>query len=287
MNGSLACRLNYQRAMSRSVAVVVWACALAAAMPGQARAEEVVAEKSAEPGDLELGVDLSTTRFGTAHQTFYQLTLNPTIARRLGRGISIIGAVPLSGGWTPNSSCCRMSLGNLTAGARYQQRLSDELTFWGESSVSAPTSGSDGDQGRNSAYSATVEMSRDAGFYLPGTTTLRLGTGVAYQRARWFISSFAAGHVWLTDGDGLVGNRVVIPLALRAGWRYSERTSWISGLRSVLNPKADDPLAASAETGIRHIRGNVTYEGRIAMALDRASRELDIISFIGTMQWRI
>jgi hypothetical protein len=255
--------------------------------PASALADPVVEERAEKPSPVTLGLAVGGSRYDNDYQSYYQATLVPSVALSIGDGVVLEGAMPVTGGFTPNSSCCRRGLGNATVGARYRLVLDEGLTLTIPGSLSLPTSSSEGEARRNGLYTATAELSRGAGLYLPDTTTARMAAQGQYRRGP-FLAMLAVGTtVWSTAADGGRTNTVVFPVRAEVGWQAWSSLIPSLGLRTLTNPDADSPVVATAEVGASYQHGSALYRLTLSVPLDAESRERNLVSILGALSWKI
>ncbi|MBT8492846.1 MAG: hypothetical protein KJO07_07275 [Deltaproteobacteria bacterium] len=265
------------------------ALGLAAALVSPlAHAQEAsVADHVDARSPVTLGLSVGGSRYDNDYQSYYQATFVPSVAVQLDHGVALEGAMPFTGGFTPNSSCCRYGLGNATVGVRYRAQLGQGFELTVPGSVSLPTASAKGESRRNNLYTATAELSRDAGLYLPDTVSARMAAEVRYRRNRWSAMLGLGTSMWSTSGDDGRESTVVVPGYAEVGWRVIDSLTPTLGIRAIANPGAEQPVAASAEAGASYRRGPVLYQLKLAVPVDRESRERNLLSILGALSWRI
>ncbi|MEY4545408.1 MAG: hypothetical protein RL685_1603 [Pseudomonadota bacterium] len=263
-------------------------CALALS----ARAEALEPTEAREPAETSLtqatallvpaeapvgvvGLDSHATRHGTSYETVYQLSLEPSATLRFG-SLGVSALLPLSTSATYPTFCCRLTLGNATV-AIAQRNVSAGLRHWYEASVSLPTS--HWSDAHASSLAATAALLRDAGYYLPDTTTLRAGLGAELDVTHWLaLSASAAAHHWLRPGEDT--DPLIVPLTAGATLRsgaWSARTSYRSLLR-LLDPGTEERFLSELSAGIAYTWPDSRLETTVSLPLDESLRELGMLS---------
>lgn len=220
-------------------------------------------------------IDSMLTRYGSSHQTFYQLNLKPEFSLKY-KSFRASVIAPLGAGVTVNSSCCRFSFGNLSLQVE-QQRTAKNLSWWTNASISLPTSGLSDSRGHTNGVAATVAITDDAGYFLPDTTTLRANVGGEYPLASTLLLGAEAGaHRWIRGN--MHPDQTLIPLTIYGQLAHSK------SLRSKLAFKSIANLDAVDEHWLHQAAINLSYEwngntlgGSIEMPLDASLRQLDMV----------
>jgi hypothetical protein len=250
-----------------------WLPALLVTVSASAAAREL----PPAPALASVGLETAATRYGTAYETVYQLSLLPSVRLRLD-ALELSASLPLSASATVPTYCCRTTLGNATLAAVYRGDISG-LRFWSALSVSAPTSyWSDA---HASSLAATAALLRDAGYYLPSTTTLRaaLGSEVAVTRWLWLGGSVGANY-WLRQEPP--SNAIVVPLDAYAlvpwGRGWSGR-GLLRTLARLSGPEATgERFLHELSFALAHDADGERIEASVSVPLDESLRELDMLS---------
>ncbi|MEY2930877.1 MAG: hypothetical protein RL033_1626 [Pseudomonadota bacterium] len=229
----------------------------------------------AEAPIVVVGLDSYATRYGTSYETVYQLSLEPSATLRLG-SIEVSALLPLSTSATYPTFCCRLALGNATV-ALAQRNVASGLRHWYEASVSLPSS--HWSDAHASSLAATAALLRDAGFYLPDTTTLRAGLGAELDVTHWLaLGVAAAASYWLRPGEDT--DPLIVPLTgwatLRSG-AWSARTSYRS-LTRLLPPGTEERFLSELSAGIAYTWLDSRLETTVSLPLDESLRELGMLS---------
>jgi len=251
-----------------------WIPLLLGSLASSARAQELVIAP-APPATLAL--ESSATRYGTSYETVYQLNLQPSARFRFDL-LELSATLPLSASATFPTYCCRTTLGNATV-AVTQRAAGGGLGFWSEASVSAPTSYWS-DVHANS-LAATAALTRDAGYYLPRTTTLRakLGAQVGVQGWLWLGAAVGADY-WLRHDQPT--NALVMPLVASAtlpwGQGWSARLAFRT-LARVFDPAGPrERFLHELSAAVAHEWSGSRVEASVSLPLDESLRELQMLS---------
>jgi hypothetical protein len=224
-----------------------------------------------------VGLESVATRYGTSYETVYQLNLKPSATLRFD-SIELSAILPLSTSATYPTYCCRTALGNATVSAA-QRGATGVLRHWYEASVSAPSSHSSAAHANSLA--ATAALTRDAGYYLPNTTTLRarLGAEVAVARRLWLGASAGADY-WLRHDQPT--NALVVPLTAYAALHWAHSWSARATYRTLAG--LFDPLGPG-ERFLHELSGAVAHEWSgsrlelsVSVPLDESLRKLEMLS---------
>lgn len=255
--------------MLRSLLVLLGAMTLA----GRAAAQEPELPLGS------LGLDSQATRYGTSYETVYLLSLEPRAALRVG-ALELSAPLPLSTSATYPTFCCRLALGNATASARLSPP-GGALRHWYELGVSLPSS--HWSDAHASSLAATAALLRDAGHYLPDTTTLRAGLGAELAVLPWLALGAAGGaHYWLS-ADGAV-DPLIVPLAATATVRWGHGWSATASYRALLRlltPPAEERLLSELSGALGHTWSDSRLEASVSVPLAASLRELGMFS-VGT-----
>lgn len=224
------------------------------------------------------------TRYGTSHEAVNVLSLESSLEVRIGVRWALSAVVPLSSSFMDNNACCGYSLGNLTGGARYrlkQEGMRVDLL----ASVSAPTAPSEGDGSINSRYAATAAVTRDAGFYLPGVSTVRLAVDTQLPiGARAWLGAHAGAHAWITHLEGQT-SQIVLPAGLLTGYRLSPRIATFAAFTTIANPwQRQELLVHAVEVGVAHVGDQLTFGVRLHLPLDQSLRALGMVGVGANLQ---
>jgi hypothetical protein len=252
----------------------VWLPLLLCSLASNARAEELEAVHT-PLGNV--GLESEATRYGTSYETVYQLNLKPSVMLRLD-SIELSAVLPLSASATYPTYCCRTALGNATVSAA-QRGTTAWLRHWYGASVSAPSSHSS-DVHANS-LAATAALLRDAGYYLPNTTTLRARLGAELDVTRWlWLGASAGADYWLRHDQAT--NALVVPLTACATLTWSR--AWSARATFHTLARLPDPLGPR-ERFLHELSGAMAYEwsdsrleASVSVPLDESLRELEMLS---------
>jgi hypothetical protein len=224
-----------------------------------------------------LALESEATRYGTSYETVYQLNLRASAALHLG-WIELNATLPLSTSATYPSYCCRSALGNATLSAT-RRRTSGGLRHWYEASVSAPTSR--WSNAHASSLAATAALTRDAGYYLHDTTTLRARLGAEVDVTRWLqLGASAGSDYWLRHGQAT--NALVLPLTVYAALPWARAWSARASCRSLA--RLFEPLGPSERflhevaAAVAHEWSGSRLELSVSAPLDQSLRELEMLS---------
>jgi hypothetical protein len=232
-----------------------------------------------EPPLGSLGVDSLATRYGTSYETVYLLSLEPRAALRLG-SLELSALLPLSTSATYPTFCCRLSLGNATLAARLSQQGS-ALRHWYELGLSLPSS--HWSDAHASSLAATAALLRDAGHYLPDTTTLRAGLGAELDVTPWLALGAAGGaHYWLRKGGAT--DPLILPLDATATLRWGQAWSARAGYRALLRlltTKAEEQLLSELSGAVAYTWPGSRLEASLSVPVDASLRELGMLG-VGT-----
>jgi hypothetical protein len=254
---------------------------LLGALASSARGEEPAAA-SAPVGTL--GLESAATRYGTSYETVYQLNLKPEVTLRFD-AFELALVVPLSTSATFPTYCCRTALGNATVGGAVRGDAGWVRYELG-ASLSAPTSRwSDAHASR---LAATAALTRDAGYYLPDTTTLRASLKAEVAVTGWLqLGGRAGADYWLRPGGTLdaaepPSSVLMLPLDVYAslGWA----PGWSTRLDFRTLARVYDPLGPS-ERFLHELSGALAHEGAesrvelsVAVPLDASLRRLEMLT---------
>jgi hypothetical protein len=252
--------------------------------PEAAQGVEAAQGPEATPG-LELtqaplgtvALESEATHFGNSYETVYQLSLKPSATLRFG-SLELSALLPLSTSATYPTYCCRVALGNATLSAAYWGRA-DWLHHGYELSVSAPTSR--WSNAHANSLAATAALTRDAGYYLPNTTTLRAKLGAEVEVTPWLALGASAGaEYWLRHDEA--SNPLVVPLTTHATLTWARAWSARATYRTLA--RLLDPLGPQ-ERFLHQLSGAIAHEwsgsrveASVSVPLDESLRELDMLS---------
>jgi hypothetical protein len=250
------------------VSLLVWSLASSAGAEGRDAAQAPLGT---------IGLDSGATRYGTSYETVYQLNLKPNAMLRLD-WLELAATLPLSTSATYPTYCCRLALGNATVTATHR-RADAGLRQWYEASISAPSS--HWSDAHANSLAATAALTRDAGYFLPNTTTLRarLGGEVAVSRWLWLGGSVGV-HYWLRHDQAT--NAVVLPLIASAtlpwgqGWSASTALRTLARLFDPLGP--DERFLHEWSGGVAHEWSGSRLEASVSVPLDESLRKLEMLS---------
>lgn len=239
-----------------------------------ARAEEPEAEQ-VPLGSV--GLESVATHYGTSYETVYQLSLKPSATLRFD-AFELMAILPLSSSATYPTYCCRVALGNATVAAAYRGRTG-WLRHGYEVSVSAPSSRFSDPHA--SSLAATAALTRDAGYYLPDTTTLRASVSGEVEATRWLrLGASAGADQWLRHAQ--VTHPLVVPLTAHATLSWARAWSARATFRTLA--RLLDPLGPD-ERFLHELSGAVAYEqsgsrveASVYAPLDESLRELEMLS---------
>lgn len=225
--------------------------------------------------DATAGVDASVTRWGTVHQKVWMGSFDLIGSMPIGtRGVRVVGRMPLTSSFLEKGACCGFGIGNATLGVSAPIYRRGRLSLAGALSVSAPTAGAIRDDADlNPRYAAMAGITRDAGLYLPDTTTVRADAAGHFQLSRrtWLAAS-AGAHLWLPD-DGLV-----VPLTVGAGWRMTQRLASDVAFTTIAKPDAENEVFLHAiELGVAWRGRHDAIRARLHVPLDDSLRDLDML----------
>lgn len=224
-----------------------------------------------------VGLESEATRYGTSYETVYQLSLKPSATLRFD-SIELSAILPLSASATYPTYCCRSALGNATVSAAYQGTTGG-LRHGYEVSLSAPTSL--WSNAHASSLAATAALTRDAGYYLPNTTTLRARLGAELVVTRWLrLGASAGADYWLRHGEPT--DALVVPLTAYAtpsfGHGWSARASFRT-LARLLDPLGpEERFLHELSGGIAREWSGSRLEASVSVPLDESLRELEMVS---------
>jgi hypothetical protein len=133
-------------------------------------------------------------------------------------------------------------------------------------------------------------LPRDAGYYLPNTTTLRASLGGELDVTRWlWLGASAGGHYWLRHDQ--TTDVIVVPLTAYAtppwGRGWSARASFRILARSSdpLGPRERFLHALSG--AVAHEWSGSRWEVSVSVPLDESLRELEMLGlnvvYIGSL----
>jgi hypothetical protein len=224
-----------------------------------------------------VGLDSHATRHGTSLETVYQLSLEPSARLQLD-SLELAVLLPLSSSATYPTFCCRLALGNATLSAT-QRNVAAGWRHWYEASVSLPSS--HWSDAHASSLAATAALLRDAGYYLPNTTTLRAGLGAELDVTPWLaLGASAAAHYWLRPGEDT--DPLIVPLTLSAtlsgSGPWSARTSYRSLTRLLDQRSPEERFLSELSAGIAHTWLDSRLEMAVFVPLDASLRELGMFS---------
>lgn len=222
-----------------------------------------------------MSLDSHATRHGTSYETVYQLSLEPSATLRFG-SVEVSALLPLSTSATYPTFCCRLALGNATLSAR-QRNVAAGLRHWYEASVSLPSS--HWSDAHASSLAATAALLRDAGYYLPNTTTLRAGLGAEIDVTPWLaLGASAAAHYWLQPGEDAAP--LIVPLtawATLSTGAWSARASYRS-LTRLIDRGAEERFLSELSTGVAYTWPDSRLAVAVFVPLDASLRELGMLS---------
>lgn len=251
----------------------------AISVTGRAGALEPQPQPQPQPlGSLSL--DSEATRYGTSYETVYLLSLEPRATLRLG-ALELSALLPLSTSATYPTFCCRLALGNATASALLR-RGAGALGHWYELGLSLPSS--HWSDAHASSLAATAALLHDAGHYLPGTTTLRAGSGVELGVRPWLsLGLSGAVHYWLRADDDV--DPLLLPLSATATFRWAQAWSARAGYRGILrvldSPAAGERFLSELSAAVGYAWPDSRLEASLSVPLDASLRELGMFS-VGT-----
>jgi hypothetical protein len=222
--------------------------------------------------------DAVLTRYGTSHETVNVLSMEPTLEVGLTRRLAAFGKLPLASTFVHKNACCGYGLGNVTTGLRY--RLEEEVV---ETDLLVSASLPTAEESGLSRFASTAALTRDAGLYQPGITTLRLGVAARAPIGRAFVGGAAAAHAWMAGGaNAAYENRIVLPLEASAGYRLSSRLAAIAAYATVASPgQPKEAFLHAASFGIAYAGPRVAFGTRVHLPLDGSFRRQGMIG-IGT-----
>lgn len=252
----------------------LWVPFLLSSLASNAGAEELE-PPAASLGSL--GLESEATRYGTSYETVYQLNLKPSLVLRLD-SIELSAALPLSASATYPTYCCRTALGNATLSATYRA-ASAGLRHWYQASGSAPSSHFSNVHANSLA--ATAAVTRDAGYYLPNTTTLRAKLGAELDVTPWlWLGASAGADYWLRHDQAT--NALVVPLTAYATLSWGH--AWSARATFYTLARLPDPLGPR-ERFLHELSGALAYEwsgsrleASVSVPLDESLRELEMVS---------
>lgn len=257
--------------MRASILLLVLLLSSFAAM---ARADDLESER---PTLGEVGLESEATRYGTSHETVYLLNLKPSLMLRFD-SIELSAVLPLSTSGTYPTYCCRTALGNATLSALYRAP-SGTLRHWYEASISAPTSR--WSDAHASSLAATAALLRDAGYYLPNTTTLRAKLAIELDATRWlWLGATAGADYWLRHAEE--SNALVVPLTAYAAltWapEWSARASYRT-LAHLLDPFGPrERFLHELSVLVAHEWSGSRLQVSASLPLDASLRKLEMLS---------
>jgi hypothetical protein len=251
-----------------------WMLLVLCSLASIARAEEL----DTAPGPLgTVGLESEATRYGTSYETVYQLNLKAS-ATLLFDWIELSGILPLSTSATYPTYCCRTALGNATVSATHREAVRG-LRHWYEASLSAPSS--HWSDAHASSLAATAALTRDAGYYLPNTTTFRASLGGEVDVTRWLWLGASAGvHYWLRHDQAT--DAIVVPLAAYAtlpwapGWSARATCRTLARLYDPLGP--GERFLHALSGAVAHEWSRSRIEASVSVPLDESLRELEMLS---------
>jgi len=251
----------------------IWTPLLLCLLASSARAEGLEAAR-APLGTV--GLESEATRYGTSYETVYQLSLKPSLTLRFD-SIELSAILPLSTSATYPTYCCRTTLGNATVSGALRGAMTG-LRYWYGASVSAPSSRWS-DPHANS-LAATAALTRDAGYYLPNTTTLRARLGAEVDVARWlWLGASAGADYWLRHDQPT--NALVVPLTAYATLDWARDWSARATYRTLAG--VFDPLGPG-ERFLHELSGAVAHEwsgsrleASVTVPLDESLRKLEML----------
>jgi hypothetical protein len=223
---------------------------------------------------LLVGLDQQTTRYGTTHRMLTVSTFDVVGELDVADRAALIVRAPFAGTKLSDEGCCLVHSGNLTAGARWRQ-AGERTGLAIESSVSLPTTmGSDGYTRLNTRYAATAELFRDAGRFLPETTTLRLGgSGFVRVGERAALFGGLALHDWSRDRE----HELVVPMTIGAGCRIGAGLEASAALLTLAHPGEEETFLHAVETTAGWRGGGWMVTARLDVPLDESLRRLGMI----------
>lgn len=235
---------------------------------------------ASEPSLGAVGLDSEATRYGTSYETVYLLSLEPRAALRLG-ALELSALLPLSTSATYPTFCCRLALGNATVSARLSGE-SGRLRHWYALGGSLPSSR--WSDAHASSLAATAALLRDAGHYLPDTTTLRAELGAQLAVRPWLSIEGASGaHLWLRADDAAAP--LIVPLSAAATVRWAQGWSArarYGGLLRVLDAQEpEERFLSELSLAVAYTWSGSLLETSLSVPLDESLRELGMIR-IGT-----
>ncbi len=224
-----------------------------------------------------LGLESEATRYGTSYETVYQLNLRASATLHF-EAMELSAILPLSTSATYPTYCCRSALGNATLAAT-RQGDSGGLRHWYQASVSAPTS--HWSDVHASSLAATAALTRDAGYYLPNTTTLRARLGAELDVTPWlWLGASAGADYWLRHDQAT--NALVVPLTVYATLPWARRWSARATFRTLA--RLFDPLGPperflhELSAAVAHEWSSSRLELSVSVPLDASLRELEMLS---------
>jgi hypothetical protein len=192
--------------------------------------------------------------------------------------IELSAILPLGSSATYPTYCCRVALGNATLAATHRGAIRG-LRHWFEVSVSAPTS--HWSNAHASSLAATAALTRDAGYYLPDTTTLRASLGGEVDVTRWLsLGASAGGHYWLRDDPAT--DALVVPLTVSATLPWAPGWWARASYRSLARPLEPDGRGErglhALTAAVAHAWSSARLEASVSVPLDDSLRELEMVS---------
>jgi hypothetical protein len=222
---------------------------------GSARADEPL---------HSVGTDVQATRIGEASAAVWVTTLDFVGEIGLSRRVHLVVRAPFA--LSELAEDRFLGMGNLTGALRWSGR-GGRFSYALQAGVSAPTEISNDESRGNALLAATAELFRDAGRFLPDTTTYRIGAGAAIDLgARGRVFAGAALHDWHRSS----GHTLVVPLALGGEVDVMDTLHAGAALLAMINPYADDTMASALELTFAHRGRSWIVGGRLDVPLDEA-----------------
>jgi hypothetical protein len=251
-----------------------WIALLLCSLASRAQAAEVPAAEHAPLGVV--GLASEATRYGTSYETVYQLNLQPSVLFRFD-AFELSAVLPLSTSGTYPTYCCRTALGNATVSVAQRGDLG-WLRYWSAMSASAPSSYYS-DTHANS-LAATAALTRNAGYYLPKTTTLGAKGGAAVDITPWLeLGASAGADYWLRHDQPT--NALVLPLT---GYATLTWASWSARATCYTLARLPEP-EGPRELFLHAVAAALAYEwsgsrleASVSAPLDESLRELEMLS---------
>jgi hypothetical protein len=231
-----------------------------------------------------VGLASEATRYGTSYETVYQLNLKPSATLRFD-AIELSVLLPLSTSATYPTYCCRATLGNATVSLVHRSS-SAGLRQWFGAAVSAPTS--HWSDARANSWAATAEVTRDAGYYLPNTTTLRAHWGgeLDLTPGLWLGASAGVDY-WLRHDQATTALVVPVTVSASFAWAqaWSARASFgtVASVYDPLEPK--ERLLHELSAALAYTWSSSQLEGSLSVPLDESLRKLEMLS-LGVAYYR-